>query len=151
MANPVANAASPVTTLDAIETLAFALVSLTARAIAERGGSRLLTFQQWRTIVVVGAAEEPLRVTDVARRIAASGPSTSRIVQRLADHGLVEFEADPLDGRAVRIRLSPLGTRVRTAVIGRRRELISELIGEIASDPASDRERQVVAALEAAI
>jgi DNA-binding MarR family transcriptional regulator len=140
----------PGSTLDAIETLAFALVSLTSRAIADRG-AHLLTFQQWRALVVLGRATEPLRISDLARRIAASGPSTSRIARRLAAHELVALEPDRRDRRAVRVRLTARGEEVRGAVVARRRELIREMIGPRADRPLSADGAEMVAALEAAI
>ena len=143
--------ASPATILDSLETLAFALVSLTSRALSERGSQWQLTFQQWRTLVVLGQTDRPMRISEIGRRIAASGPSASRIVQRLEDHGLVELLPDPRDGRAVGVRMTAAGAGVRAAVVERRRELIRELLGESADRPTSPEAARLVAALETAI
>jgi DNA-binding MarR family transcriptional regulator len=141
----------PQSALDGLEILAFALVSLTGRALAERGSQWQLTFQQWRALVVLGHASGPLRIGDLGKRISASGPSISRIVQRLEDHGLVEARVDRRDRRVVLVRLSRTGMTVRADVVGRRRELIRELIGEIADRPLSPGAASLVSALEAAI
>lgn len=137
-------------TLDATETLAFALVSLTARALAEGGGSQL-TFQQWRTLVVLGNAPAAMKISEIARRIAASGPSTSRLIRRLQDHGLVQTAQDRVDGRVVRVRMTSAGTAVRAGVVQRRRQLIAELLGDAAAAPAPGDVARLVAALEPAI
>ena len=136
--------------LDSVETLAFALVSLTARALAEGGGHQL-TFQQWRMLVVLGNAAAPMKVSEIAKRIAASGPSTSRLVQRLEDNGLVEVGADRSDGRVVRVRLSSAGTAVRASVVARRRELIREYLGDAVDRPVPREMARLIAALEPAI
>ena len=137
------------TTLDALETMAFALVSLTSRALAESGG-RHLTFQQWRVLVVLGADPPPLRISELARRIAASGPSTSRIAQRLMRLRLVAIEPDPRDRRAVQVRLTEHGTDVRAQVVARRRDLIRDLIGASADRTVPRDAAAVVAALATA-
>ena len=159
------------TNLTALETLAFALVSLTSRAIAAETLPRQLTFQQWRALVVLGgtgpgvdlaglvpggsvnAAPEPrpMRVSDLGRRIGASGPSTSRIARRLVDHGLVEAAPDPRDRRAVGLRLTARGLDLRTRVVARRRELIRQTIGRDAPRPASAELTRLVEALAAEI
>jgi DNA-binding MarR family transcriptional regulator len=138
------------TTLDALERLAFSLVSLTAKAIAERGGPGQLRFLHWRAIVALGESAAPIRVSDLAARIFSSGPSASRIATRLARQGMVQLEPDARDGRVVRLRLTERGSQVRSDVIRRRRELIRELIGEAADGSATDRELAIVEALERA-
>jgi DNA-binding MarR family transcriptional regulator len=138
------------TTLDALETMAFALVSLTSRALAEAGGQHL-TFQQWRALVVLGSGVEPLRISELAKRIDASGPSTSRIAQRLLKQRLVAIEPDPRDRRAVQIQLTEYGAEVWARVVARRRELIKEMIGRRANRPVSPDDAALVAALSAAI
>ena len=120
----------PMSNLDALEVLAFALVSLTSRAIAAETLTRQLTFQQWRAIVVLGASAGPLRISDLGARIAASPPSASRIVRRLETHGLVAVAPDPRDRRAVGVRLTLAGVELRARVVSRRRELIRRAIGD---------------------
>ena len=139
-----------VTVLDALEQLAFALVSVTNRAVSERGGDWQLTFPQWRTLVVLGAAGEGLRVSDLGSMIHASASSASRIVQRLAEHGLVEIGPDRRDGRVVRVRMTGQGTDVFDQIVARRRALIEELIGRAAELPASRELAWLASALEVA-
>lgn len=143
--------ATLMTMLDALEQLAFALVSVTSRALSEQGGQLQLTFQQWRALVVLGVATAPLRISDIARRIGASGPSTSRIVQRLQNHGLVEAATDRRDGRAVVVTMTAKGSAVRAAVVQRRRELIAGLVGAAGERPVTPEALRIVEALATAI
>lgn len=117
--------------LDALERLAFGLVAITSRAIQESTVRGELTVQQWRVLVVLGFAEDGLRVSELGGRIAASGPSTSRLVRRLERRGFVTSGADPRDGRALRIRLSDDGRRLRERIVQRRRSLIREAIVDV--------------------
>ncbi len=136
-----------VAALDALESLAFGMVAITSRAI-EAGTKRgELTFQQWRVLVVLGAAGEGMRVRDLAARIAASGPSTSRIVRRLQTRSLLETTVDPGDGRAVLVRLSGGGASLRERIVQRRRALIQETIASHETSPAAISELSELAAL----
>ncbi len=134
--SPVATGAGEdVSVLDALDQLAFGLVAMTSRAIAEATGGEL-TFQQWRILVVLGTAPAGLRVSNLGARIAASGPSTSRLSQRLARRGLVEMSPDQRDRRAVVVRLTHEGQTLRTTIVDRRRELIREAVGDPAAGAA---------------
>lgn len=136
------------TVLDALEDLAFGLVALTSQAIAESTAHGELTVQQWRVLVVLGGAGGGMRVSTLARRIAASGPSTSRLVKRLVERGLVEVAPDPGDGRALRLNLSPAGAELRARVVARRRELIRATTG---SKTANRRQSHELAGLAEAL
>lgn len=134
---------------DGIEALAFGLVAITARAIDGLRSQQSLTFQQWRILVVLGATQEGSRVSEVAARIGASRPSTSRLVHRLSERGLVHAEVDAVDRRAVRIRLTGSGATLRTAVLDARRALIEEtLAGYVDDRPTSASVRQLARAFE---
>ncbi len=125
------------TVLDALEELAFGMVALTSQAISESTTRGELTVQQWRILVVLGGADAGMRVSALARRITASGPSTSRLLKRLEQHGLIEIGPDPGDGRALRIGLSGAGTELRARIVARRRELLRATVG-----PRTARRRQ---------
>lgn len=109
-------------------------VGITTRVLAEEPGADL-TLQQWRVLVLVADGTGP-RVGDIAGRIGVSHPSASRLVRRLESAGLVRQEPDPQDGRASRVRATPLGDRVASAVLGRRRALIADALRQTrAPDP----------------
>ena len=60
---------------------------------------------------------QPVRVTDVADEMDNDRSTISRRVAELATHGCVERHADPNDGRAVVLTVTPLGDKVITLVL----------------------------------
>ena len=60
-----------------------------------------------------------MRLSELNRHVLLSQPALSRLVDRLAERGLVERCADPADGRGVRLSLTDAG-RVVQRRIGRR-------------------------------
>ncbi len=115
--------------LDALERIAFGTVAVTATSLDDIGGHEL-TFLGWRALVVLGAAGEPLRATDLGARLGTSRSSTSKLLRRLDRRGLVELASDPGDGRVVLVGLSGRGVELRRAVLARRRELLAEALAE---------------------
>lgn len=67
----------------------------------------------------------PLRVGELAAQENVRSPTMTRMITSLEAAGLVRREADPDDGRAVRVRATPEGTRVLKA--GRRRRVAAML------------------------
>jgi DNA-binding MarR family transcriptional regulator len=61
----------------------------------------------------------PIRLSELNRHVLLSQPALSRMVDRLADRGLVSRAADPRDGRGVGLALTEEGTAVQRR-IGRR-------------------------------
>ncbi|NHA68268.1 MarR family transcriptional regulator [Phycicoccus sp. CMS6Z-2] len=57
--------------------------------------------------------ESPLRVSEIARRIGLEPPTLSPILKRLEASGLVVRERDARDDRALAVRLTPEGRRLR--------------------------------------
>lgn len=111
--------------LDQLESLAVELVSVTNSAIAEVVGGEV-SFPQWRLLMVLGSAPGPLRLQEIARRVSASMPSASRLVERMERRGLVVSAPDPRDGRGRLISLAERGAQMRVQVIARRRAMIEE-------------------------
>jgi DNA-binding MarR family transcriptional regulator len=105
--------------------------------------------------VLAAVAERPRRVTELARFVGVTQPRVTTVVQALEERGLVCREADPADGRAVRVTLSEAG---RDVVEARRRRIGDALLaslaqqrldaGEVVADAAATL-RVVVGALEA--
>jgi DNA-binding MarR family transcriptional regulator len=54
-------------------------------------------------------ADEPRRIVDLAHGLAVSKQAASQIVADMESRGLVRRRADPQDGRASRVELSPRG------------------------------------------
>lgn len=71
-----------------------------------------------------------IRLTELASSIGVGKPSVSRQIAFLERLGLVSKEADPLDGRAQRIRLTPMGEERMHQVQDARREVFRERLGE---------------------
>ncbi len=128
--------------LKALERLAFGLVAITSMAIQEAASRGELTVQQWRVLVILGFEPDGARISALGRGIAASGPSTSRLIRRLERRGLVELDPDPADRRAIRVHLSPTGMALREQIVDRRRTLIREAIGE--QDPSIEDTQAMV-------
>jgi DNA-binding MarR family transcriptional regulator len=72
----------------------------------------------------------PIRLTDLASCIGVGKPSVSRQIAFLEGLGLVSKEADPLDGRAQAIRLTPEGEERMHQVQDARREVFRERLSE---------------------
>lgn len=137
--------------LEAVDTLAFQLVAITATALSEGVGNLDLTLAQWRVLVVVGERRSnPLRVGDVAARISASLPSTSRILRRLERRGLIATERDERDRRATLVTLTPAGSTARRRVIQARQKRVDEALrdanGQL-TDATADSLEHIVSAL----
>jgi DNA-binding MarR family transcriptional regulator len=74
--------------------------------------------------VVIESTSPGLRIGEIAARLGSSGPSTSRLVRRLEERGLVDSRRDESDRRATLVRLTAAGERLRTALVEQRRDLI---------------------------
>ena len=85
------------------------------RAVARQRSSPLLdtalTMQQLRAVLLVDL-DGPLTGHDLADRLGVSTATTSGLVDRLVERGVVERTDDPDDRRVRRVRLSPAGARV---------------------------------------
>ena len=126
---------SMVLVLDQLDRIATAMVAATNTALAGVIETGELSIQQWRLVIILGGSTGPLRLNEIAWRVNASMPSTSRLVKRMERRGLVTASADPLDGRGRRIELTDKGQTVRAQVIGRRRQLIEDSLAGLDADP----------------
>jgi len=82
--------------------------------------------------VVLGALQRrgSLRLTDLAAEICAGKPSASRQVSQLEGLGLVRRDADPADGRAQAISLTPEGTRQLRAAQSVRQRIFHDVLDD---------------------
>jgi DNA-binding MarR family transcriptional regulator len=117
-------------TVQAIELVARATVGMTMRALADAMPGLDLSLLQWRALLIIGDDPAGARVGQVGDGVGVPLPAASRLVQRLRRRGLVHVERDPDDGRATRVRLTHAGLHTRSAVLARRRDLISEALGQ---------------------
>jgi DNA-binding MarR family transcriptional regulator len=114
--------------VDALERVVFGAVGLTAVALEQARPRAELTLPQWRVLVVVGGGAGSLRVGEVAARLGSTVPSTSRLLRRMEERGLIATQRDETDRRATLVRLTPVGEAVRGGLVRRRRRLIRELL-----------------------
>ena len=70
-----------------------------------------VSMREYDVLYTLSRGLGPLRLSDLNRHVLLSQPAVSRLVDRLAERGLVERCADPADGRGVRLSLTgPAGS-----------------------------------------
>ena len=85
----------------------------------------------------------PARVSDLAAWQAISQPGMTKVVARLAQHGLVERRADPADGRATLVVATDRG---RAELEARHAVRVAVVAERIRSLPEEQRQRLLAAA-----
>jgi DNA-binding MarR family transcriptional regulator len=103
---------------DAWEALLSAHTSLIRQFAAEDIWEDI-SMREYDVLYTLSKCPEPLRIGELNRHVLLSQPALSRMVDRLAERGLVERSADPADKRGVRLSLTEAG-RARQRQIGRR-------------------------------
>lgn len=78
-----------------------------------------LSMREYDVLYTLSKCPAPIRPSELNRHVLLSQPALSRMVDRLADRGLVRREADPADGRGVRLSLTAAGLALQRR-IGRR-------------------------------
>jgi DNA-binding MarR family transcriptional regulator len=103
---------------DAWEALLSAHASLMKRFAAEDIWQDV-SMREYDVLYTLSKCREPLRMSELHRHVLLSQPALSRLVDRLADRGMIERCPDPADGRVVRLSLTGAGREVQRR-IGRR-------------------------------
>lgn len=85
-------------------------------------------------------------IDELRRVLGLSHSGGVRIVARLRAAGLVEQRRDPVDGRAVRLRLTPAGSRLATRLRSERLAVLDALL-----DPLDEQQRDQLEALLGAV
>lgn len=75
-----------------------------------------VSLKEYDVLYALVKSAEPVRLSDLHRRVLLSQPALSRMVDRLVARGLVERCDDPGDGRAVRITLTDAGRATQKEV-----------------------------------
>jgi len=78
-----------------------------------------VSMREYDVLYTLSKCPGPQRLGDLGRHVLLSQPALSRLVDRLAERGLVERCADPADGRGVRLTLTAAGRDLQRQV-GRR-------------------------------
>jgi DNA-binding MarR family transcriptional regulator len=77
------------------------------------------SMREYDVLYTLSKCHEPIRLGELNRHVLLSQPALSRLVDRLAERGLIEREPDPADGRSVLLSLTDAGRAVQRQ-IGRR-------------------------------
>ncbi|MEV6521538.1 MarR family transcriptional regulator [Longispora sp. NPDC051575] len=99
------------------EALMAAHATLMKEFAAERTWQEL-SMREYDVAYTLSKCPAPISVTELHRHVLLSQPALSRLVDRLAEQGLVERAPDPSDGRVVLVSLTALG-RDTQRTIGR--------------------------------
>ena len=76
------------------------------------------SMREYDVLYTLSKCPEPINMRELNRHVLLSQPALSRLVDRLAERGLVERCSDPADGRGVRLSLTEAG-RAMQRQIGR--------------------------------
>jgi DNA-binding MarR family transcriptional regulator len=68
-----------------------------------------VSMKEYDVLYALTKSPDPVRLTDLHRRVLLSQPALSRMVDRLVERGLVERCADESDKRVVRLALTDAG------------------------------------------
>lgn len=95
-----------------------------------------LTFTQIRVLFVVGEAEEPMSLHQIAEAINLSLAAAGRSVDRLVGIDLVDRREDPVDRRVKRISLTVAGQRLVDDQLTVQQGVVADFVGRL---PAAKR------------
>lgn len=101
-----------------------------------------VSIREYDVLYTLAKCREPIRLGELHEQVLLSQPALSRMVDRLVSRGLVRRDADPDDGRSVRLSLTETGRGLQRQV-GRRharsvaaalnRSLTTEELGHLES------------------
>lgn len=123
------------TSAAAVLTASRALLAVVARSIALELDR--VTVPQFRVLVILSTAGEPVRNRDLAEALGVHPSTFTRNADRLVAGGWVRRAQNPDNRRETLVTLTPAGRRVVDRVTARRRDEIREILGRLT---ASDRE-----------
>jgi DNA-binding MarR family transcriptional regulator len=103
---------------DAWESLLSAHAALMKAFLADEGWDEL-SMREYDVLYTLSKQRGPIRLGELHRHVLLSQPALSRMVERLAERGLVRREADPADGRGTLLSLTDQG-RAAQRTVGRR-------------------------------
>ena len=100
-----------------------------------------VSMREYDVLYTLSKSSAPQRVSELGRHVLLSQPALSRLIDRLAERGLIERCPDPADGRGVRLSLTEAGRDLQRR-IGRRhaRDVARALTAALASDEIAQLE-----------
>jgi DNA-binding MarR family transcriptional regulator len=75
-----------------------------------------VSMREYDVLYTLSKCREPVRIGELNRHVLLSQPALSRLVDRLAERGIVERQSDPADGRGVRLSLTDAGRMLQREV-----------------------------------
>jgi DNA-binding MarR family transcriptional regulator len=84
---------------------------------------------EWRTVALLGGAEGPQSLNELARAAGIDKSQMSRVVSGLTARRLISREADANDARGIRLSLTLSGRRLYRKLIGAAAERNSAFLG----------------------
>jgi DNA-binding MarR family transcriptional regulator len=75
-----------------------------------------VSMREYDVLYTLSKGLAPMRLSELNRHVLLSQPALSRLVDRLAERGLVDRCTDPADGRGVRLSLTAAGRAVQHQV-----------------------------------
>jgi len=94
-----------------------------------------VSMREYDVLYTLSKSSAPQRLSELGRHVLLSQPALSRLIDRLAERGLIERCPDPADGRGVRLALTEAGRDLQRR-IGRRhaRAVARALTAALTSD-----------------
>ena len=100
---------------DAWEQLLAAYGTLMREYAAEDSWSEV-SMREYDVLYTLSKCPKPVRLSELNRHVLLSQPALSRLVDRLAERGLVDRCTDPADGRGIRLSLTAAGQTAQRQV-----------------------------------
>jgi DNA-binding MarR family transcriptional regulator len=123
-----------------------ALLSAHAVLMKQFAGQDIWTeasMREYDVLYTLSKCPEPVRLGELNRHVLLSQPALSRLVDRLAERGLIDRRPDPADGRGVLLSLSAAGRAVQRR-IGRRHARGVARAMTAGLDPAEIRQLETI-------
>ncbi len=101
------------------------------------------SMREYDVLYTLSRCPGPIRLGELNRHVLLSQPALSRLVDRLAERGLIDRRPDPADGRGVLLSLSGAGRAVQRR-IGRRHARGVARAMTAGLDPAEIRQLETI-------
>lgn len=85
--------------------------------------------REYDVLYTLSRWDEPIRARELNKRVLLSQPALSRLLDRLAERGLIHRGPDPADGRGMLVSLTDDGRAMQRRVGGRHAVDVARLVG----------------------